>query len=112
MDEYNYLKDVEEDVDRLREAALQKARSINPKVEFAVDNRTTYDYCERVWDYPGAWCLYFTLPKGVKDEEQMIDIIVRDTLAFFEKREAESQAPPPQKRKKTFLEQALTDTLR
>ena len=87
MSEDNYLKDVEEDVQKLREAALKQAQAINPKVRFVVDNRTIGDYSERVWDYPGAWYVYFSLPKGVKNKQQMIEIIVRDTLAYYEQAE-------------------------
>lgn len=87
MDEYHYLKDVEEDVNKLREAALQQAQAINPNVTFVVDNRTLGDYCEQVWDYPGAWYTYFSLPKGIKNKKHLIEILVRDTLAYFDRME-------------------------
>ena len=102
MDEYNYYKDVEEDVNKLREEALKQAQSINPRVEHVVDNRTIGDYCERVWDYPGAWYLYFSLPKGVKNKKQMVEIIVRDTLEYYEKKDNNVEVHKKRKRKWFF----------
>lgn len=83
MDNYNYVEKVEKKIDEIRAEALKRARIIDPRVEYAVDNRTTDDYCEMIWNYPGAWYASFRLPKGFKTKEQLISKIVSDTLEFY-----------------------------
>ncbi len=86
MATYNYVESVERKVDKIRSKALRLAQAVDPKVGHIVDNRTTDDYCEMIWDYPGAWYASFRLPKGFKTEEQLISQLVRDTLAFYAKK--------------------------
>ena len=84
MDElWNYQEQVEQEIDRIRRKALLRAQAINPRVSHVVDNFTFDDYCEKTWDYPGAWYCSFRLPKGIKTEAELIEKIVRETLAHF-----------------------------
>ena len=81
--EENYLRSVEVKVNEIRCKALQKARLSNPNAAFAVDKHSFSDYCRQQWDYPGMWYTYFTYPKGFKNDEELINRIAADTLAYF-----------------------------
>ena len=80
-----YRKDVEEEVDRIREKALRIVRQTRPDIEYVYDRRSIYDYCERQWDYPGKWYAYFTLPANFKNEDELVLTIVSDTIEYFSK---------------------------
>ena len=60
-DNYNYTKDVEEEVDKVRTKALKIVQSINPKISCVIDPYSINSYCDRQWDYPGARPLRFRL---------------------------------------------------
>ena len=81
--EWEYLSEVEEKVDEIRNKALVKVHAINPDIYVVVDNRTLDDYCEKQWDYPGQWYCFFRLPNDVRSEDELIDKIVKETLASF-----------------------------
>ena len=85
MERYDegYLKNVEKQVDAIREQALEKVRSIYPDAAFVIDNRTLDDYCDKVWDYPGQWYTSFRLPKGFSSKQKLIDVIAADTLRYL-----------------------------
>lgn len=79
------MKDVEEEVDRIREKALRIVQQTRPDIEHVVDRRSIYDYCERQWDYPGKWYAYFTLPGSFKSEDEVVLAIAEDTIDYFSK---------------------------
>ena len=77
----------EEKVARIRDAALQKARQVNPDIPFVIDPRTLDDYCYKTWDYPGAWYSKgFRLPDGFRSEEELVDSIAAETIRYFKKK--------------------------
>ena len=84
--EWEYLPAVEDRIEAIRDKALAKVQAINPDIVVVVDNHTIDDYCAKQWDYPGKWYCFFQLPDGVRSEEELINKIVADTLACFNKK--------------------------
>lgn len=78
-----YLRNVEKRVNSIHERALEKVRQLYPGAEFVIDKRNFDDYCESVWDYPGQWYVSFSLPKGFRSENDLINRIAADTIAFW-----------------------------
>lgn len=79
----DYLSEVEKEIDEIRNEALKAVQRTHPEIKAVTDRRTVYDYCERVWDYPGKWYMYFKLPSGFKRKEELILAIARDTIDYF-----------------------------
>ena len=74
----------EKKIEEIETAAFERARKINPNIEFLVNNFTIDDYCHKQWDYPGAWYAKgFKLPDGFDNEEELIEHIVSETVDFF-----------------------------
>lgn len=87
MPEIEYIEQDEKKIAEIRAEALRRAKLINPKVLFAIDSRTIDDYIEKKWDYPGAWYSQgFRLPKGFKNEEELIEDIADHTVKYFQKK--------------------------
>lgn len=83
--EIEYIEEVEKEVERIRKAALERVRITHPEIEYAVDRRSIDDYYTMTWDYPGKWyCQGFTLPKGFKTKDELINAIARDTISYFD----------------------------
>ena len=80
---YNYVEEVEKKVDEIRDKALKIVQVINPNISCVIDPYTVDDYCEKQWDYPGAWYVYFKYPDGIRKEEELIDKIISKTLDYF-----------------------------
>lgn len=83
---WNYQEEVERKIDRIRSMALIEAQQINPDISYVIDKYSFDDYCEKTWEYPGTWYCSFRLPNGVESELELIDIIARETVAYFSKR--------------------------
>ena len=88
MDDYdeNYVKSVEKEVDEIRASALKLVHVLHPEIEVVIDRRTIDDYCEKIWDYPGKWYLYFKLPNGFRKKEDLIAAIAEETIQYFSKK--------------------------
>ena len=85
MDEYEYIEEVEKEIEAIEGKALRIVQMTHPEVKF-VFNRYSIDDClERFWDYPGKWYASFKLPGGVRNEEDLVKIIVKDTMERFAK---------------------------
>lgn len=91
--EESYLRSVEKQVEAIRATALRRVQALRPDIAFVVDRRTIDDYCDKSWDYPGVWYVSFTLPKGFRRKEDVIDRIVRDTLDYFDKKQVRHGHP-------------------
>ena len=87
MERYDegYLRSTEEKIERLHDRALQEVRRVFPQAAFVIDKRTLDDYSDKIWDYPGQWYVCFRLPKGFDSEEALIERIVADTIAYYQK---------------------------
>ena len=81
MEIWNYVEQVERKVDEIRDKALAKVQKINPAITYVVDNYSLDDYITKTWDYPGGWYCSFSLPKDIASEEELIEKLVRETLA-------------------------------
>lgn len=88
---YNYIQNVEDKVNKIREKALKIVQAINPEISFVTDPYTIDDYCERQWDYPGAWYVYFKYPDGIRKEEELIHNIVTKTLDYFKNKKSSNR---------------------
>ena len=113
MDRYDegYAKEVEREVEALRAEALRLVQQTHPEIEHAVDRRSIDDYCERVWDYPGQWYLYFKLPGGFRRKEELILAIAEETVRYHTKSKAEpgaaKSASEPRAKEKARITQGL-----
>ena len=85
MDNYDegYLRIAEEKLDEIYDLALERARKTVPDAEFVIDARTVDDYLRKVWDYPGAWYVEFSLPDGIDSVEALIEILATETVKYY-----------------------------
>lgn len=81
--EEGYNLAVVKEVDEIRSEALQQVQKMYPEIQYVIDNRTIDDYSQKIWDYPGKWYLYFKLPAGFHNKEELIRSIAQDTISFF-----------------------------
>lgn len=76
----------ERKIAEIHAAALKKARLKNPSIDRVIDRRTIDEYCYLSWEYPGAWYSRgFKLPAEFRNESELIDAIVEETVRHFEK---------------------------
>ena len=54
-----------------------------PEAEYVIDTRTMDDYITKVWDYPGAWYGYFSLPDGFDSVEALIENLASETVKYY-----------------------------
>ena len=78
-----YLRKAEEKLEKIYDLALERARKTVPEAEYVIDNRTLDDYITKVWDYPGAWYVRFSLPAGFDTEEALIDDLASATVGYY-----------------------------
>jgi hypothetical protein len=41
------------------------------------------DYITKVWDYPGAWSVNFSLPDGFDSMEALIENLASETVKYY-----------------------------
>ena len=85
MDNYDegYLRIAEEKLERIYNLALERARKTVPEAEYVIDTRTMDDYITKVWDYPGAWYVNFSLPAGFDSVESLIESLATETVKYY-----------------------------
>ena len=85
MDNYDegYLRIAEEKLEEIYNLALERARKTVPEAEFVIDTRTMDDYITKVWDYPGAWYVNFSLPAGFDSVEALIENLASETVRYY-----------------------------
>ena len=85
MDNYDegYLRIFDEKLEGIYKLALERARKIVPEAEYVIDTRMRDDYITKVWDYPGAWYVRFTLPDGFDNEEALIESLALETVNYY-----------------------------
>ena len=85
MDNYDegYLRIAEEKLEGIYNLALDRARKTVPEAEYVIDIRTVDDYLTKVWDYPGAWYVNFSLPTGFGSEEALIENLASETVKYY-----------------------------
>ena len=85
MDNYDegYLRIAEKKRERIYDIALERARETVPEAEYVIDPRTMDDYITKVWDYPGAWYVNFSLPAGFDCVEALIEHLVSETVKYY-----------------------------
>jgi len=85
MDNYDegYLRIAEEKLEGIYNLALERARDTVPEAEYVIDTRTMDDYITKVWDYPGAWYVNFSLPDGFDSVEALIENLVSETVKYY-----------------------------
>ncbi len=77
------LKDAAEYRAVVHKEALAKVRAVCPDADFVIDRYPVDSYFEDVWDYPGQWYTYVSVPKECGSRDALIDTIVKDTLAYY-----------------------------
>ena len=85
MDECEYIEEVEKEIESIEGKALRIVQLTHPEIKFIFNRYSVDDCMEKFWDYPGKWYASFKLPRGVRDEEELVKIIVRDTIERFGK---------------------------
>ena len=85
MDNYDegYLRIAEKKLEKIYNLALEHARKTVPEAEYVIDIRTVDDYLTKVWDYPGAWYVNFSLPTGFGSEEALIENLASETVKYY-----------------------------
>ena len=85
MDNYDegYLRIFDEKLEGIYNLALERARKTVPEAEYVIDKRTMDDYMTKVWDYPGAMYVKFTLPAGFDSEEALIENLASETVKYY-----------------------------
>lgn len=66
----------------IHKEALRKARRRDPQIEEVYDRHPVEAYFRNVWDYPGAWYLYVSIPEGYDSRDALVEDIVRDTIRY------------------------------
>ena len=74
------LEEAAEFRDRIHEKVLEIVLETNPDIESVCDPYSVEDYFQWNWEYPGAWYLYPSIPKGFKSRNAFIDFLVKKTL--------------------------------
>ncbi len=78
-----YLRIAEKKLEGIYNLALERARKTVPEAEFVIDARTMDDYITKVWDYPGAWYVNFTLPAGFNSMEALVESLAAETVKYY-----------------------------
>lgn len=90
MAQYDYSeKDLEQAAEfraGIHKEALAKARKIRPDIESVIDRNPVDAYFCNVWEYPGKWYLYVSIPEGFSSRDALVDSIVRDTLELYRRK--------------------------
>ena len=91
MAQYGYterdLKDATKFRDGVHKEALKIIRKRYPEIEEVRDCNPVESYFKYVWDYPGAWYLYVTIPERYKTRDELIRDIVDRTIKYYTSRE-------------------------
>ena len=61
--------------------ALAIVRRTCPGAASVVDRHPPEDYFRQHWDYPGAWYTIVAIPEGYDTRDELVDEIVKATLA-------------------------------
>ena len=77
------LKYASEFRDGIHTEALAKVRAVYPCADHVVDKYPADAYFQEVWDYPGKWYTVVGTPPGAGGRKDLIDAIVRETLACY-----------------------------
>ena len=75
------LRHASEFRDAIHAQALAKLRETHPEIDAVVDRWPVEAYFQRNWDYPGRWYTIVAIPKESRSRKELIETIVRDTLA-------------------------------
>ncbi len=78
-----YLRIAEKKLEGIYNLALERARKTVPEAEFVIDARMMDDYITKVWDYPGAWYVNFTLPAGFNSMEALVESLAAETVKYY-----------------------------
>ncbi len=89
--DYQYAAEFREGVHK---EALERLRKIDDSITEVVDRYGVEDYFEDNWEYPGKWYTYVAVPPAAKGRKNLIDTIVRDTLARRRVGEAREEKRP------------------
>ncbi|MBQ1434786.1 MAG: hypothetical protein IIZ19_02670 [Clostridia bacterium] len=78
-----YLHIAEKKLEVIYNLAPERARKTVPEAEFVIDARTMDDYITKVWDYPGAWYVNFTLPAGFNSMKALVESLAAETVKYY-----------------------------
>ena len=67
----------------IHEEALAKVRAVCPYAQSVLDHFEASDYFQQMWDYPGQWYTVIGTPQGAGSRKQLVDTLVRQTLASY-----------------------------
>ena len=67
--------------DEIHKEALKKVKAVFPAADSVIDRYPVEAYFQQVWDYPGQWYTMVSTPEGAGSRKDLIEAIVRDTLA-------------------------------
>ncbi len=77
------LKYAAEYRDEIHREALARVRAVFPHADHVMDQYPADAYFQEVWDYPGTWYPMVGTPPGAGSRKDLIETIVRDTLAQY-----------------------------
>ena len=88
MEEYSEqdLRYAAEFRNEIHKEALAKVRKDIPDADRVIDKYPVEEYFQKSWEYPGKWYTVIAIPESSRSRENLINIIVRDTLEYYRKR--------------------------
>lgn len=66
----------------IHEEALARVKAVFPDADRVADRYPAEAYFQEVWDYPGKWYTMVGTPPGTGSRKDLIETIVRETLAY------------------------------
>lgn len=69
--------------EEIHSEALAKVKAVYPCADRVIDEYPVDAYSDEVWEYPGKWYYYVSVPQGAGGRESLIRTIVHDTKEYY-----------------------------
>lgn len=77
------LKYAKEYRDEIHQKALILVKYVCPEANCIIDKYSPEDYFQEYLDYPGEWYKMVGVPQGIKSKNELIRIIVKETIEYY-----------------------------
>ena len=88
MEEYSEqdLRYAAEFRDQIHKEALARVKKEFPYADQVIDKYSVEEYFQQSWEYPGKWYTVVAIPESSRSRENLINIIVTDTIDYYRNR--------------------------